>query len=147
VKDVHIAVGIAAISLNAAACLYGAWCWRQARAGPGFWRLLRTAQAAVVVQVALGGILVLTGHKPKSLHVLYGVLPLLVTLIAESLRASAAQMVLDQRGLDSAKAVGRLPADEQRGIVATIVQRELAVVTIAALVVVVLLLRAAQTAG
>jgi len=147
VKDVHVAVGIAAIALNAIACAYGAWCWREARAGPWFWRVLRSAQAVVVVQVVLGGVLVLTGPKPKGLHVLYGVLPLLVTLIAETLRAAAAQMVLDQRGLDSAKAVGRLPDVQQRRIVVAIVQRELAVVTIAAAVVVVLLLRAAQTAG
>src|SRR5437763_11379110 len=91
VKDIHMAVGIAAIALNSIACLYGAWCWWRATQSVWFWRLLRTAQAAVVVQVALGGILVLIGHKPPSLHVLYGVLPLLVTLIAESLRAAAAQ--------------------------------------------------------
>jgi hypothetical protein len=75
------------------------------------------------------------------------VLPLVVTLIAEQLRITAAQTVLDARGLESSKAVGRLPAEEQRGIVVAIVQRELAVMTLAALVVVVLLLRAAQTAG
>jgi hypothetical protein len=145
--DVHMVVGIVTIALNAIACVYGAWCWWRAHAGAWFWRVLRTAQAAVVVQVALGGILVLTGRKPPGLHVLYGVLPLLVTLIAEQLRIAAAQMVLDARGLESSKAVGTLPAEEQRGIVVAIVQRELAVVTLAALVAVVLLLRAAQTAG
>jgi hypothetical protein len=138
---------VAAIALNALAFVYGAWCWRQARQSVWFWRVLRTAQVAVVVQVALGGILVLTGHKPKSLHVLYGILPLLVTLIAETLRVAAAQTVLDSRGLESSKDVGRLPEPEQRGLVVAIIQRELSVVTIAALIVVVLLLRAAQTAG
>jgi hypothetical protein len=143
---VHMTVGILAITLNAIACLYGAWCWWRARQSAWFWRVLRSAQAVVVVQVALGGILALTGHKPKGLHVLYGVLPLFVTLIAEGLRATAAQLVLDQRGLESAQAVGKLPAAEQRGVVVAIIQRELAVMTIAAAVVVVLLLRAAQTA-
>jgi hypothetical protein len=144
--DVHLVVGVAAIALNAVACVYGAWCWWRAHAGRWFWRVLRTAQVAVVVQVALGGILVLTGRKPPGLHVLYGVLPLLVTLIAEQLRIAAAQMVLDARDLESAKAVGELPEDQQRGVVVAIIQRELAVMTLAALVVVVLLLRAAQTA-
>jgi hypothetical protein len=139
-------VGIAAITLNAIACLYAAWSWWRAHASAWFWRVLRSAQVVVVVQVALGGVLVLTGRKPPGLHVLYGILPLLVTVIAEQLRAVSAQMVLDQRGLENAKAVGRLPEDEQQGIVVAIVQRELAVMTIAALVVVVLLLRAAQTA-
>jgi hypothetical protein len=146
VKDVHIAVGVLAIALNGVACVYGAWCWWRAEASAWFWRVLRFAQLVVVVEVALGGVLVLIGRKPPGLHVLYGVLPLLVTLIAEQLRIVAARMVLDTRGLESGKAVGRLPEDEQRGVVIAIIQRELSVVTIAALVVVVLLLRAAQTA-
>ena len=144
-KDVALAAEIVAISLSALACVYGAWCWWRARAGAYFWGVLRTAQAAIVVQAALDGILVLTGPKPKGLHILYSVVPLLVSLIAESLRAAAAQTVLDQRGLESAQAVGRLPETEQRGIVVAIIQRELAVMTIAAAVIVVLLLRAIQT--
>ena len=112
-----------------------------------FWRVLRTAQVAVVIQVALGGVLVLTGQKPPSLHVIYGVLPLLLSLIAEQLRGASAQMVLDARGFESAQEVGRLPQDEQQGIVRAILHRELGVMTAAAWVVVVLLLRAAQTAG
>jgi hypothetical protein len=109
--------------------------------------LLRTAQAVVVLQVALGGVLVATGRKPPGLHVLYGALPLLVAVIAEQLRAASAQMVLDARGLESSQAVAKLPADEQRALVVAIIQRELGVMVLAALVVVVLLLRAAQTAG
>ena len=138
-------VGIITISLNALAALYAAWAWFRGAVSRSFWWVLRTAQAAVVVQVTLGGILVALGHKPPGLHVLYGVLPLLVSLIAESLRASTAQLVLDQRGLESAQAVGKLPDIEQRALVAAIVKRELAVMAISAAVVVVLLLRAAQT--
>jgi hypothetical protein len=146
VKDVHIVVGVLAITLNVVACVYGAWCWWRAEASARFWRVLRSAQLVVVVQVLLGGVLVLIGRKPSGLHVLYGILPLLVTVIAEQLRAVAAQMVLDQRGLGSGKDVGQLPEEQQRGVVVAIIQRELSVVTLAALVVVVLLLRAAQTA-
>jgi hypothetical protein len=145
VKDVALAAEIVAITLSALACIYGALCWWRVRETAWFWRVTRAAQAAIVVQAALNGIVVLTGPKPKGLHILYSVVPLLVSLIAESLRAAAAQMVLDQRGLESAKAVGRLPEDEQRGIVVAIIQREMAVMTIAAAVVVVLLLRAIQT--
>jgi hypothetical protein len=146
VKDVHIVVGSVAIALNAVAALYGGWLWWQVRSSPRFWRVLRTGQAVVVLQVALGGILELTGRRAPGLHVLYGVLPLLVSLIAEQLRISAAQMVLDARGLESAQAVGSLPEAEQHGIVATIIRREVGVMALAALIVVVLLLRAAQTA-
>jgi hypothetical protein len=145
VKDVVAAAEILAISLSAIAGVYGAWCWWRARATASFWRVTRTAQAAVVIQAALNGILILTGPKPKGLHILYSVVPLLVSLIAESLRVAAAQTVLDQRGIESAKAVGRLPENEQRGIVMAIVQRELAVMTTAAAIIFVLLLRAIQT--
>jgi len=145
VKDVHIVVGILAIAVNAVACGYGAWCWRRAQSNAWFWRVLRTGQGIVILQVALGGVLVAMGRKPPGLHVLYGILPLLVALIAEQLRVASAQMVLDARGLESGQAVGRLPEEEQRAVVTAIVQREVAVMTLAALVVVVLLARAAQT--
>ena len=108
--------------------------------------MLRAAQLIVVIEAAFGGVLELTGHKTSSLHILYGVLPLLVSILAESLRASTAQMVLDSRGFESNDEVGALPPDEQRGLVLTIVQREIGVMALSAVVVVVLLARAAATA-
>lgn len=146
-KDVHLVVGVLAIALNALAALYGAWCWWRARPSSWFWRILRAGQVVVVVEVVLGGVLDLLGHKASGLHVLYGVLPLLVGLLAEQLRISIPQMVLDSRGLESAQAVGKLPEEEQRGIVITILQREIGVMALAAIVVVVLLARAAGTAS
>src|SRR5258708_26910104 len=129
VKDVVAAAEIVAISLSAIAGVYGAWCWWRASATTSFWRVTRTAQAAVVIQAALNGILILTGPKPKGLHILYSVVPLLVSLIAESLRVAAAQTVLDQRGIESAKAVGRLPESERRGSVMAILHGERAATT------------------
>ena len=146
-KDVHLAIGVTAIALNGVVALYGLWQWRQGTMGRWFWWLLRPAQGALVVQIALGGILVLMGRKPPGLHVLYGILPLMVSLIAESLRAASARLVLDQQGLESSQAVGELPAEEQRAIVVAIIKREVGVMAIAALVVVALLVRAAQTHG
>ena len=146
-KDVHVGVGVLAIALWALAAVYGAWSWWRVGAGPWFWRLLRVAQVVLVVQAALGGILVATGRKPPGLHVLYGILPLLISLIAEALRAASAQTILDARGYESAQAVGEQPPEEQRAVVMAILRRELGLMTIAALVIVVLLLRAAQTAG
>ncbi len=146
-KEVHLVVGILSIALNAAAGLWGAWRWWRVQSSAGFWPLLRAGQVAVIVQVALGGVLVALGHKPPSLHVIYGLLPLLVSFIAEQLRIASAQMVLDSRGYDSAAAVGELGPDEQQGIVLAIVQREMGVMALSALVVVVLLVRAAGTAG
>jgi heme A synthase len=144
-KDIHLIVGVITIALTAVAAAFGAWCWWRGRSSPWFWRLLRASQVAVVIQAALGGVMVLTGHKPPGLHVLYGVLPLLVSFFAEQLRISAAQMVLDQRGFESSREVGRLPAADQREVVVAILQRELGFMVIAALVNLVLLGRAAMT--
>lgn len=146
-KQVHLVVGILAVVLMAAVAVYGAWSWWRPAPRVWFWRVLRAAQSVVVLQLALGGILVALGHKPKGLHVLYGILPVLVSLIAESLRASAAQMVLDTHGYESAQEVGDQPPAEQRAVVIAILRREFGLLAIAALVIVVLLLRAAQTAG
>jgi len=145
-KAIHIALGVLAIGLTGVAALVGAWCWWRVRTTRWFWWVLRAAQAAVVVEAAWGGLLLLTGHKAPGLHELYGVLPLLVSVIAEQLRVASAQMVLDARGFSSSRDVAALPAEEQRVIVLSIVQREIAVMVLASIVNVVLLARAAGTA-
>jgi len=89
----------------------------------------------------------LLGEKASGLHVLYGLLPLAVAFLAEQLRVVSAQMVLDSRGYESAAAVGELPEEDQRAVVLAIVQRELGVMVLAALVITALLVRAAGTAG
>jgi hypothetical protein len=147
VKDVHLVVGILSIAFNGLAALIGGWCWLRGQPSRWFWRVLRTGQITVVVEVVLGGVLRLTGHKTSGLHVLYGVLPLLVAIFAEQLRAATAQMVLDSRGFESTEEVGELPPEEQRSLVTAILQREIGVMALAAVVVVVLLARAAATAG
>lgn len=144
-KQVHIVVGVVTIALTGAAGVWGAWCWWRVRSSTWFWRLLRASQVAVVIQAALGGVLLLMHRKAPGLHVLYGVLPLLVSFLAEQLKISSAQMVLDQRGFESAGAVGKLPADEQQAVVVSILQREVGVMVLAAVVNVVLLARAAMT--
>src|SRR5947209_1827525 len=144
-KSVHMAVGIATLALTALAGLYGAWRWWRLQPSAWFWRLLRAAQALLVVQVALGGVLVATGRHPSNLHLIYGLVPIAISFVAEQLRLASAQMVLDARGFDSAQEVGRLPAEDQRSIVLAIVLREMGVMVLAMLVNVVLLARAAGT--
>jgi hypothetical protein len=143
VKDVHIVVGSLALALNLLAFLLGSVAWARKRPSTWFWRALRSGQAMVAVEAALGGILLLMGRKASSLHELYGVLPLVVGLLAEQLKLSAATMVLDARGLANAQAVGRLPKSEQREIVVSILRREIGAMTLSALVVTALLARAA----
>src|SRR5438067_1085302 len=109
VKGVHLVVAVVATALWVLVAIWGAWAWWRLAPSTWFWRLLRLAQAALVLQVGLGGVLVLSGHKPHHLHVLYGILPLLVSLIAEALRVASAQMVLDARGYEPAPAAGKQP--------------------------------------
>ncbi len=142
-KDVHIVVGCLALGLNLLAFFLGAFAWFRRRPSTWFWRVLRGGQAMVAVEAALGGVLLLMGRKASDLHLLYGLLPLVVALLAEQLKLSAATMVLDARGLEDAKAVAQLPKDEQRQIVVSIMRREIGTMTLAALVVIGLLARAA----
>jgi hypothetical protein len=145
---VHVIVGSLLILLNLAAGALGAWCWHRVEPSPVFWTLLRAGQVAIVAQVVLGGLLLLTGRKPGGdLHVLYGVLPLAVSFVAEQLRIGSADSVLAARDLDSAQDVGELPADEQRLVVLSIVRRETGVMALACFVVVALAVRAATTSG
>jgi hypothetical protein len=146
-REVHIVVGVLCIALNGLAGLYGAWCYWRVSSSVWFWRVLRAGQASILLEAALGGLLAATGEKTSSLHLLYGLLPLLVSFLGEQLRVVSAQMILDARGIESAQAVGELPADEQRRVVVAIVQREIGVMALAAIVIVVLLARAAGTAG
>jgi hypothetical protein len=147
VKLVHLVIGVLSIALTGGAGAWGAWCWYRVRHSQWFWRLLRAGQAAVVLEAALGGVLVLMGRKESGLHLIYGLLPLGISFVAEQLRIASAQMVLDSRGFESTAAVGALPESEQRVVVVSILQRELGVMVLAALVILVLLIRAAGTGG
>ncbi len=145
---VHAVVGAALLALNLAAGLLGAWCWHRVQPSTRFWTLLRAGQAAIVVQVLLGALLLALGRKPgDDLHILYGVLPLAVSFVAEQLRIGSADAILAARDYSSAEDVGKLPPDEQRVVVLSIVRREMGVMTIACFVVVALALRAATTSG
>ncbi|MDQ6807302.1 MAG: hypothetical protein M3065_20635 [Actinomycetota bacterium] len=144
-KEVHIVVGSAVILLFAVTGLYGAWRWWRVEPSRLFWRLLRISQVVLLLQIALGGLLLAEGKKPASLHVLYGLLPLAVSFVGEQLRISSAEMILASRDFESAAEVGELPEDEQQSIVLSIVRREMGTMTLAALVILGLAARAAMT--
>lgn len=145
---VHLVVGVLVVALNLGAGIVGAWYWARVEPSLLFWRLLRAGQAAIVVQVLLGALLLVLGHSADGdLHIIYGVLPVAVTFIAEQLRISSADTILEGRGFSSSQEVGELPQEDQRVIVLSIVRREIGVMTIASFVVVALALRAAGEAG
>lgn len=139
---VHITLGIAVVAVNLAAGLYGAWGWWRRRDAPGFWPLLRAGQALVAVEAALGVGLSLSGEQLPRLHLVYGLTPLAVALIAEQLRLVAAQTELDHRKLEGRDAVAALPEADRRGLVQAILRREMGVMAASALVVALLGVRA-----
>jgi heme A synthase len=138
----HLVVGCAVILLNLVAFALGGVAWLRDRSSVPFWLLLRAAQVAVFIQVMLGGLLVFTNHKPDdSLHYLYGILPLVVSLIAEGARTGAAERELRDVDFES------LSADAQQGVALAIVRREMGIMAVSCGVILFLGLRAAGTSG
>ena len=144
-RIVHIVIGVLALGLTGCAAVWGIWCWYRVRSSRLFWWLLRAGQGFIVLEAIAGGLWEATGHHASQLHLIYGLVPIAISFVAEQLRIASAQMVLDSRGFESAAEVGELEASEQRVIVLTIVQRELGVMGLAAIVMAVLLARAAAT--
>lgn len=141
---IHIALGVALIAVNFAAGAWGVWCWwRHEPAARGFWPLLRIGQALVMIEAVDGAILLAIGRELPELHLIYGLVPLGVSFIAEQLRLAAADTVLAQRGLEGRADVEKLPEREQRALVIAILHREMGVMAASALVVGLLGLRAA----
>jgi heme A synthase len=140
--EVHLAVGVALIVLNLAAFAVGGVAWLRSETSVPFWYLLRTAQLAVFAQALLGGLLVFTGHEATAdLHYLYGILPLVVSFLAEGARTGAAERELGDLDFES------LPADDQQSIALAIVRREMGIMAVSCGVILFLGLRAAGTSA
>jgi heme A synthase len=140
--EVHLVVGCGVILFNLVAFAVGGIAWFRARPSISFWYLLRLAQASVFLQVTLGGLLVFTNHKPaENIHYLYGILPLVVSFIAEGARTGAAQRELGDTDFES------LDAEAQESIALQIVRREMGIMAVSCGVILFLGLRAATTSG
>jgi hypothetical protein len=133
------------LASNLIAAAWGAvgWVRKDAAASIVFWPLLRVAQALVVVQVVVGLLLLARGASaPDGLHVVYGVSPLLITLFSEGMRAGAAQ-----KELEDVDDVDALERSEQIALARRVALGEMGVMTIGALLILTLALRAYQTGG
>jgi hypothetical protein len=99
------------------------------------------AQITVVVQVVLGLLLLARGDRAHDdLHILYGVAPLVVTLVSEGMRVGMAQRELEGVGdLDT------LERPQQIALARRVALAEVGVMTIGALLILTLALRAYQT--
>jgi hypothetical protein len=136
-------IGIAVLATNGAAGVGGAILWLRREIANWFWVLLRLAQAVVAVQVVLGLLLLARGDvSPDGLHVAYGIAPLVITLVSELMRIGAAQ-----RELEGVPDLDALQRSEQIAIARRVALAEIGVMTVGALLILTLALRAYQTGG
>ena len=142
-SGVHAALALAVLAANLLAGGWGAVAWLRREPSVAFWYLLRIAQVLVVVQVAVGLLLVGSGRSaPDALHVVYGTAPLVVALVSEAMRVGAAQRELAEVG-----DIDALERSEQAAIARRVVRREMGIMAVGALAIVTLALRAAGTGG
>ena len=131
------------LAANLLAAGWGAVAWLRREPSVWFWYFLRVAQAVVVIQVVLGFILFARGLRaPDGLHVVYGIAPLVVTFFSEGMRAGVAHAVLSD-----VEDVDALSPEQQRTVARQVVLREMGVMTVGALLIVTLALRAVQSGG
>jgi hypothetical protein len=143
VTKVHLYLGIAVLASNGLAAAWGAIAWTRRDPSTIFWYLLRAAQVIVVVQVVAGVVLLAGGKKPPdSLHYIYGIAPLVISLVCEAARVGIAQSELEAAG-----DIDALERREQILLARRVVLREMGTMTIGAILIVTLALRAASTGG
>lgn len=134
-------VGIAVLTTNAVAGGWGAVAWLRRDPSVWFWYLLRIAQVAVVIQVAIGLVLLARGLRaPDGLHAVYGIAPLAITLVSEGMRVGVAQ-----RELEGVEDIDGLSRREQVAVARRVALGEMGVMTIGVLMILTLALRAYQT--
>jgi hypothetical protein len=143
VRAVHEYLGIAVLVANAVAAAWGGVAWWRRSPSIAFWPILRTAQAITAVEVITGIVELAAHHKPPdSLHYVYGVAPLVISLAAEAMRLNATQIEL--HAVEDPDALERR---EQVLLARRIVIREMAIMTVGSILIVTLALRAAQSGG
>src|SRR5436305_8431458 len=141
-KHVHEVLGIAVLATMGVTAVWGTVAWMRGVASSVFWYLLRFAQVVVVVEVVAGVVLTTGGTKvPDKLHYVYGVSPLVVSLVSEALRAGAASAETAEVDFEA------LPREQQVLIARRVVVREMGIMTVGAILIVTLALRAAQSGG
>ena len=85
--SVHLVVGFTVVALFALGWIWGLGAWITKRGpGEGFWRWLAVVQVVAVLQAVLGVWLLVSGRAlPQTLHVVYGLGPLVILGIGHAL--------------------------------------------------------------
>ena len=141
-RGIHEVLGVAVLASNGLAGAWGALAWRRQIPSTIFWYLLRAAQVIVVTEVVVGVILAAQGKKVDAIHWVYGVSPLVVSLFSEGARITVASATVAE--VDDVETLERR---EQVLLARRIVVREIGVMTIGAILIVTLGLRAIATGG
>jgi hypothetical protein len=141
-SGIHEILGILVLVSNGLAAAWGAVAWSRGDPSRVFWYLLRTAQAVVAAQALLGTALALSGRDAPAIHYVYGVAPLVVSLVSEGARVTVASAEL--AGVEDPDSLDRR---ERILLARRIVLREIGVMTIGAILIVTLGLRAVATTG
>ncbi|HEY1237330.1 MAG TPA: hypothetical protein VGE91_03280 [Solirubrobacterales bacterium] len=139
--SVHLVVGVCLIAANLVAGVWGGYSWLERKPSAGFWYALRIAQATVILQVFLGLLLVFSGHHADELHILYGVLPVVVLVLAEVVRLGAASAELGDLDIHS------MSPERQTQLAMAVLRRDTGIMATACLVIFLLALRAAGTSS
>jgi hypothetical protein len=140
--DLHMWMGIAVVASSLFAGVWGGVAWLLRRPTVGFWYAVRAMQALIVIQILIGGLLLLDGREPpEGLHYVYGLLPLLVSFLGEGARATVAERELEGLDFDA------LPDERRREIALAITRDETGIMTLSALVIFGLALRAGAVGG
>jgi hypothetical protein len=136
-------LGIGVLAANAVAAGWGGVAWLRKEPSVMFWPLLRVAQALVAAQVVVGLLLLARGDSsPDGLHLAYGIAPLVISLVSEGMRVGVAQ-----RELEGIEDVESLERREQVVVARRVALGEMGVMTVGALLILTLALRAYQTGG
>ena len=142
VSGIHEILGIAVRASTGAAAAWGGIAWSRRDPSTVFWYLLRFAQAVVVAEAVVGVVLALGGHDAPAIHYVYGIAPLVVSLVSEGARVTVASAELA-----SVEDPDALDRRERILMARRIVLREIGVMTIGAILIVTLGLRAIATGG
>jgi hypothetical protein len=141
VKDIHTTLGAITIAVNAIAAVLGLIGFLRSPTR-AFWITLRAGQVLVMLDAVIGAALLLDGRDLPRLHLIYGLVPIAVSFVAEQLRLASADIELQKRDLENAQEVAKLPEEDQHQLVAGIIRRETGVMAASAAVVALLCLRA-----
>ena len=140
--DLHIWTGIAVVASSLVAGLWGGAAWLLRRPTVGFWYAIRAMQALILIQILIGGLLLVSGREPpEGLHYVYGLLPLLVSFLGEGARATVADRELEGLDFDA------LPDERRREIALAITRDETGIMALSAIVIFGLALRAGAVGG